>query len=108
MDNPQAVEFIRWIVLLPLIGAGINFILGAKLQKKLGRVAISVVGCGVVLGAFGLAVYAFVRMLAVQPEHRFWLDDLWRWFDIGGLKLDIAFWLDPLSMVMILIVTGVG
>ena len=36
------------------------------------------------------------------------LDDLWRWFDVGGLKLDIAFWLDPLSMVMVLIITGVG
>jgi NADH-quinone oxidoreductase subunit L len=108
MDNPQPVEFIRWIVLLPLIGAAINFLLGPTLQKKLGRGAISLVGCGVMLGAFGLAVYAFVRMLAVQPEHRFWLDDLWRWFEIGGLKLDIALWLDPLSMVMILIVTGVG
>ena len=29
-------------------------------------------------------------------------------FDVGGLQLDIAFWLDPLSMVMVLIITGVG
>ena len=36
------------------------------------------------------------------------LDDLWKWFDVGGLNLDIAFWLDPLSMIMTLIITGVG
>src|SRR5216683_1635587 len=63
MDNPQPVEFIRWIVLLPLIGAAINFFIGATLQQR---------------------------------------------FGIGGLKLDVALWLDPLSIVMVLIVTGVG
>ena len=36
------------------------------------------------------------------------LDDLWKWFNVGGLNLDIAFWLDPLSMIMTLIITGVG
>jgi NADH-quinone oxidoreductase subunit L len=47
-------------------------------------------------------------MLGLAPEHRFLLDDLWRWFDVGGLNLDIAFWLDPLAIVMVLIITGVG
>ena len=36
------------------------------------------------------------------------LDDLWPWINIGGINLDIAFWLDPLSMIMTLIITGVG
>ena len=47
-------------------------------------------------------------MLKLPPENRFMLDDLWKWFDVGGLNLDIAFWLDPLSMIMTLIITGVG
>src|SRR5712692_3744224 len=108
MDSPLSVNFIRLIVLLPLLGAAINFLLGAKLQKRYGKRAISTIGCGVVVIAFGIALWAFYLMLALEPEHRFMLDDLWRWFDIGGLNLDIAFWLDPLSMVMVLIVTGVG
>jgi NADH-quinone oxidoreductase subunit L len=108
MDNPQPVDFIRWIVLLPLAGATTNFLFGATLQKKCGRRAISLIGCGVVIAGFVLGLYAFGRMLAVTPAHRFMLDDLWRWFEIGGLKLDVAFWLDPLSIVMVLIVTGVG
>src|SRR6202158_5543968 len=108
MDSPLSVNFIRLIVLLPLLGAAINFLLGAKLQRRYGKRSISVVGCGVVILAFAVAVRAFALMLALAPDHRFFIDHLWRWFDVGGLNLDIAFWLDPLSMVMVLIVTGVG
>ena len=108
MYNPQPLALIRWIVLLPLIGAATNFLLGATFQKKFGRRAISIIGCGVVIASFVLGLSAFLRMLGAPPDHRFMVDDLWRWLDLGGLKLDVAFWLDPLSIVMVLIVTGVG
>src|SRR5882672_931627 len=108
MDHLINVTFIRLIVLLPLLGAAINFLAGAWLQKTFGKRAISLVGCGVVVLAFVLALRGFFAMLGLPPENRFMLDDLWRWFDVGGLNLDIAFWLDPLSMVMTLIITGIG
>src|SRR5260370_38475310 len=78
------------------------------MQKTFGKSAISLVGCGVVLLAFMLALRGFFAMLGLAPENRFMLDDLWKWFDVGGLNLDIAFWLDPVSMVMTLIITGGG
>src|SRR5712692_4612153 len=71
MDRPLTVDFIRWIVLLPLIGAAIDFLFGATLQRKFGKRIISVIGCGVVIGAFALAFSAFLRMLQFAPEHRF-------------------------------------
>src|SRR6202045_3657054 len=108
MEHPLAVDFLRWIVLLPLLGAAINFLAGARLQREVGKRAISIVGCGAVAAAFALAFYAWAAMLAVAPAHRFMLDHLWRWIYVGGLNLDIAFWLDPLSMLMVLIITGVG
>ncbi len=108
MDHPLSVDFIRWIIALPLAGATINFLAGTAIQRRLGKRAISVVGCGVVVAAFILAIRAFALMLAIAPDQRFLIDDLWRWFDVGGLNLDIAFWLDPLSMIMVLIITGVG
>ncbi len=108
MDHPLAVNFIRWIVVLPLAGAAINFLLGARLQRRLGKRAISIVGCSVVLAPFVLALGAFVHMTGLPPEHRFMLDRLWRWIEIGRMRLEIAFWLDPLSMIMTLVVTGVG
>jgi len=108
MDHPVSTTIARYIVLLPLVGAAINFLAGPWLQKTFGKRAISLVGCGVVVLAFLLAVKAFFAMLGMAPENRFMLDDLWTWISVGGLNLDIAFWLDPLSMVMTLIVTGVG
>jgi NADH-quinone oxidoreductase subunit L len=108
MDHPLTVHFIRWIILLPLAGAAINFFAGAALQKHLGKRAVSLIGCGVVVAAFVAAVTALALMLTRTPDHRFMLDHLWPWFDVGGLNLDIAFWLDPLSIVMVLIITGVG
>jgi NADH-quinone oxidoreductase subunit L len=108
MEHPLAVNFVRWIVLLPLIGAAINGLAGALLQRKFGKRAISVVGCGSVIAAFAVAVHVWSRMLAVPAANRFMIDHLWRWIDVGGLRLDIAFWLDPLSMLMVAIVTGVG
>src|SRR5262249_30096608 len=108
MDHPVSITIVRYIVLLPLLGAAINFLAGPWLQKTFGKRAISLVGCGVVAIAFALAVRAYLSMLAMPADDRFILDRLWTWFNIGGLNLDIAFWLDPLSMVMTLIVTGVG
>jgi NADH-quinone oxidoreductase subunit L len=108
MDHPIPVTFIRLIVALPLLGAAVNFLAGAWLQKTFGKRAVSLVGCGVVIFAFIVAARAFFVMLTLPPENRFMLDDLWKWFDVGGLNLDIAFWLDPLSMIMTLIITGVG
>ena len=108
MDHPVSTTIARYIVLLPLLGAAINFLLGPRLQKAFGKRAISLVGCGVVVIAFCLAVKAFFAMVAAPAEERFMLDRLWTWIDVGGLNLDIAFWLDPLSMIMTLIITGVG
>ena len=52
MDHPTPVTFIRLIVVLPLVGAAINFLAGAWLQKTFGKRAISFIGCGVVIVAF--------------------------------------------------------
>src|SRR5262249_58850515 len=97
MDHPVSITIARYIVFVPLLGAALNFLAGPWLQKTFGKRAISLVGCGVVVVAFALAVKAFAAMLAVPAENRFMLDELWKWIDIGGLNLDIAFWLDPLS-----------
>ena len=55
MESPIQTDFIRWIVFLPLLGAIINGLLGAKIQKSLGKGAIGVIACAPVIVAFGLA-----------------------------------------------------
>ena len=66
MEHPLAVDFVRWIVLLPLLGAAVNFLAGARLQREFGKRAISLIGCGTVAAAFALAVYGWATMLAMR------------------------------------------
>src|SRR5882724_2294031 len=108
MDNPIQVDFIRWIVFLPLLGAIVNGLVGAKIQKSMGKDAISFIACAPVVIAFGLSLYAFFLLKNLEPEKRFLIDNLYRWIDLGSFKVDMAFMVDQLSAVMILVVTGVG
>src|SRR5215472_727050 len=102
------VNYLRWIVLLPLIGAIINGLGGALIQKAAGRRAISAIACAPVLLAFGISLRGFVQLLGLAPDDRLLLDRLFTWLSVGNLHVDVAYQLDPLSAVMILIITGVG
>jgi NADH-quinone oxidoreductase subunit L len=103
-----AVSYLRWIVLLPLLGAVINGIGGALIQNTAGKRAISWLACAPVWIAFGFSVYGCLQLLGLEPAQRVLIDRLFTWIAIGNLHADIAFQLDALSAVMILIVTGVG
>ena len=108
MSHPTDVDYLRWIILLPLIGAAINGLLGFHIQKRLGRGAVITIACAPVLGSFVLAVAAFVQLLGMEPDQRFLLDDMSRWIHVGNLKLNLAWWVDPLSSTMLLVITGIG
>jgi NADH-quinone oxidoreductase subunit L len=108
MDSPIQIDFIRWIIFLPLLGAIVNGLLGAKIQKSMGKGAIGLIACTPVVIAFALSVWAFFILTGLEPEKRFLIDNLYRWIDLGALKVDMAFMIDPLSAIMILVVTGIG
>ncbi len=107
MDHPIQTDYLRWIVFLPLIGAIINGLLGSAIQKRMGKGAISFIACAPVILAFGLSVNAFLNLKGLAAEQRFLIDRLYTWINLGSLKVDMAFWVDPLSAVMILVVIGV-
>src|SRR5437899_4127302 len=108
MEHPIQTDFLRWIVFLPLIGAIINGLLGAKIQKSMGKGTIGLIACAPVVIAFALSLGAFFTLMGLKPEERFLIDRLYTWINLGSLKVDMAFWVDPLSAVMILVVTGIG
>src|SRR5262247_3553225 len=108
MDHPIPTDTLRWIIFLPLIGAIINGLLGAIIQKKMGKGAISFIACTPVVIAFGISLSVFFQLKGLNPEQRFLIDNLYSWITLGSLKVDMAFWVDPLSCVMILVVTGIG
>ncbi|HEY7019809.1 MAG TPA: NADH-quinone oxidoreductase subunit L [Ktedonobacterales bacterium] len=98
------VNLTSWILAAPLVG----FLALGLIGSRLPRVAISVIGCGVVAVAFLLAVWQFISMLGVSPEQRVSVVTLWTWLTSGRLDISLSLLLDPLSAIMLLIVTGVG
>ncbi len=65
------------------------------------------IGPGVMLAAFLLTAVNFFRMLAANPDGPTVLS-YWSWMPTGTLSLDAAIQLDQLSMLMMMIITGVG
>jgi NADH-quinone oxidoreductase subunit L len=68
---------------------------------------VTIIGPGVLLVSFLLAAAMFFAMRGVDMSTPF-VQRYWSWMPVGALKVDFAFQLDQLSMVMVLIITGVG
>ncbi|MDQ6612262.1 MAG: NADH-quinone oxidoreductase subunit L [Gemmatimonadota bacterium] len=95
------------IVLLPLLGFLINGTLATEFGgKRVGKIFVNIVGCGLPLVAFLITVNTFLSLRAggYTPI----VDDVYRWAIIDGHSFNIEFYFDRLSAVMTLIVTGVG
>ncbi len=71
------------------------------------RGLVSIVGPGALLIAFILAASMFFAMRNVDMTAPF-IQTYWSWMPVGDLNVNFAFQLDQLSMVMVLIITGVG
>ena len=65
------------------------------------------VGPGVMLGAFLLTLVNFVGMLGAEL-HEPIIRSYWTWISTGDLEIAVAIQLDQLSMIMMMIITGVG
>ncbi len=108
---PIAVHHVSYLWLIPvfpLVGAFINAAIGWKMQKVAGKKFVHRVAVGAMALSFGVAVKAFFDLLALDSEHRFLQDTLWNMLTAGRLQADLGFSLDPLSMMMVLIITFIG
>src|SRR5205823_6047168 len=92
------------IPLLPFIGFLVNASFGRRLTK---RVA-GAVACGAMILSFVVSVAAVFRLLSFDPESRVMAETVYEWITSGELAVPFTLRLDPLSAVMILIVTGIG
>jgi NADH-quinone oxidoreductase subunit L len=95
-----------WLILiLPLLGfVGLSWF-GNKIPKIIaGKIACTTVGL-----SFLTALFALSDLLALAPEDRLGhVESLYQWMSAGSFTLDLAILVDPLSVFMFLIVTGVG
>ncbi|MEJ2883745.1 NADH-quinone oxidoreductase subunit L [Pedobacter sp. GR22-6] len=92
-----------WLVpLIPLIG----FIINGLGRNTLSKGLIGVIGSTAILASFVISVCIFLA-LGSDPvkSHEVFLFD---WISAGSLHIPLSFLVDPLSSIMLLIITGVG
>ncbi len=93
------MSLIYLIPLLPLIGFAINGIGFRKIPKNLA----AIIGCISVIIPFILVVIAFLNF-----DGNTQINHLFDWITVGNFNIAMAFQVDQLSLLMMLIITGVG
>ncbi len=98
-------EYIGLVVLLPILGAAVNGIFGSRIRSEK---AIAYIGSCTVGISFVLSVIIFIEMLGRPAADRLQIVEYFNWIVAGGLETSFAYQVDQLSILMTLVVTGVG
>ena len=85
-----------------------GFLLNGLFGKRAGKGFVTAVALLSSLTAAILGTIAILQYNAAYPHGDRFVDVVYNWFNSGGVGADVAFQLDPLSIVMLLIVTWVG
>lgn len=88
---------------LPLLGAALLLLLGRR-SDPWGHL----LGCATALAAFCAAAWQFAAMVGRGAADRTLQQTLFTWISVGDLHVDMGLRLDQLSMVFVLLITGVG
>jgi NADH-quinone oxidoreductase subunit L len=94
-----------WIIpLLPLLGAAANGIFGGRWPKS----TVTGVALSSTTLAFLAALEALREFLSLSPNQIPWIKTYFTWISAGGFQADFALQVDQLTVIMLLVVTGVG
>jgi len=89
------------IILLPLLGFLINGLFGKNLPKML----VGGLATAMVFGSFCIAVGIFMNF---NSESQPIIVKAFEWFRVNGVQINFGFQIDQLSLMMIMIITGIG
>jgi NADH-quinone oxidoreductase subunit L len=94
-----------WICLFTPLAAVAVIALGGNV---LSRRAAGVISTGSVALSFAAAVVCFSTLLGRSPDDRSEVSTAWTWLSAGDLRFGLSILVDPLSVFMMLVVSGVG
>ena len=97
-------DYIWLIPVFPAIGFLVNGFLGRKLPRAL----VSWIACLALLGSFVVSALVFIEFLKLPPESRLFEKSVYTWIASGEFAASVGFRIDALSIVMCLVVSGVG
>ncbi len=95
-------ESLGWLPTFPLLGFLVLFLSGGGLPKRL----VATIGAG----SIGLAFIAalFVALPIINGDTQIIVHEVYTWMAVGSFESAFGLYLDGLSVVMILVITGVG
>ncbi|MGZ5303374.1 MAG: NADH-quinone oxidoreductase subunit L [Bacteroidia bacterium] len=87
---------------LPLLGFILNFFFGKNMPKSL----VGIIGSGTILLCFVISVIFFSNVLSSEVQSS--VHTFFNWIRVGEFNIDFSFLVDRLSVMMLLIITGIG
>jgi len=105
-------DLLRWIPLAPLLAAVLHGVLLVVVRRTVSQWVTVAISCGAIGVSFLMSCAAFARLVRLPDESRLLVDHLYTWIGAGignqAFSTELAFQFDPLSAVMVLVVSGVG
>jgi NADH-quinone oxidoreductase subunit L len=96
---------IFWLIpFVPALSTFILAVFGQKLPKKY----VAFQACFAVFGSFVISVISFMGLLQTSHESYPLVKNLFSWINAGSFNVNLSLQLDPLSIVMAMVVSGVG
>ena len=90
-----------WLIpVLPLIG----FLINGLFRKQLSKSFVGIIGSGVVLSSFVLSFLVFLQI----EEGKTSIFHVFNFLQLDAIKIELAFKIDQLSSLFLLIITGIG
>ena len=106
--TPQANGLLALLPLFPLIGAIINGLFGIRIQAAFGKKAVHAIAIAMPAISCVIAWIIFFQLLGQEPNARAFSWVGWDWIVVGFVDARFAFWVDPLTSLMLLIITTIG
>jgi NADH-quinone oxidoreductase subunit L len=98
------VDYVWLIPLFPLVGVVTILLFG----RRLGEPWAGFFATAMVFASFLASVAIYLDLLSMPADDRRFVVDLFSWVPVGELQVELAFLVDPLSILMCLFVTGIG
>ncbi len=98
------MDYVWLIPLFPLIGFLINGLLGKSFSKGV----VGTIGSAAVGLSFLVTLKIFLEFIQLPPEARHVEKVVYTWIASGPFKVSVAYLIDPLSLIMMLVVSGVS
>ncbi len=98
------VDYVGLIPLFPAIGFAINLFFGRRMSKGV----VGFIACAAIGLSFLVSLLVFGDLLRMAPAARSTEKILYTWMAVGDFKAVVGFLVDPLSIIMMMVVSGVS